>query len=465
MFGQERIANAAEILRELRQEIGEENFKQWVQRAFILVQSEEILFFEMCKQCSWKGKDKEKDSKCKDKQTESKKKCTCFTLQHLRQNGLYGSTSQRQESIEQLAGKLDTFVQELSCQATPTESFLQCLWQTTAGNAERSTGTDDSTGTDGKLILDDQGGSQINFRTDGKSPTLRAEMHGNVPCVLMDAYQHHGWREGETCGTLTAESNNHVRGDTPLVIEQAAGFKAGQSKAGSIGWQDETAATLSAQASGTEPTVCIKKQYLFENCLQGNGIDRALTAGCNGKGWKEGQCYTLNTIDRPAVVYCMATGQANAEICKEICPTLNCNSEQPIVVGVDCRNMKEYAGVYPTLQAKPNGGYSLNFHGAVRVRYIVRRLTPTECARLQGFPDKWGHPDKKETLTDDEYRFWSEVRNTHAAINGKAVKEYTKEQMLTWYNKLHSDSAEYKMWGNGISLPNALYVMQGIAGG
>ena len=55
------------------------------------------------------------------------------------------------------------------------------------------------------------------------------------------------------------------------------------------------------------------------------------------------------------------------------------------------------------------------------------------------------------------------MRNTYAEINGKATKEYTREQMLAWYNKLHSDSAEYKMWGNGIALPNALYVMQGIA--
>ena len=531
VFGQERIANAAEILRELRQEIGEENFKQWVQRAFILVQSEKILFFEMCKQCSWEGKDKEKDSKCKDKQTESKKKCTCFTLQHLRENGLYGSTSQRQESIEQLAGKLDTFVQELSCQATPTESFLQCLWQsgeseeslhetlsavtkreispietapwqTAAGNAESGAGADDRAGTGG-LILDDQGGQQINVRTDGKAPTLRAEMHGNVPCVLMDAYQHHGWREGETCGTLTAENNNHVRGDTPFVVEQAAGFKAGQSKAGSIGWQDETAATLSAQASGTEPTVCIKKQYLFENhsqdtrfkgplkvcpmlpaqlgtggnntpfvvegtpvyCLQGNGIDRALTAGCNGKGWKEGQSYTLNTIDRPAVAYAVGNGQANQVYLQDKMGALNCMHDQQAIVldraffnqGQNAQYKPQFYadGTCPTLVAK--GPH------AVQIRYIVRRLTPTECARLQGFPDKWGHPDKKETLTDDEYRFWLEVRNTHAAINGKAVKEYTKEQMLTWYNKLHSDSAEYKMWGNGISLPVALYVLSGIA--
>lgn len=100
---------------------------------------------------------------------------------------------------------------------------------------------------------------------------------------------------------------------------------------------------------------------------------------------------------------------------------------------------------------------------AVPVHYIVRRLTPTEYARLQGFPDLWGYLDKKESFTDEEYKFWLEVRNTYARINNKAVKDYTKAQMLSWYNKLHSDSAEYKMWGNGIALPNALYVMQGIA--
>ena len=106
-----------------------------------------------------------------------------------------------------------------------------------------------------------------------------------------------------------------------------------------------------------------------------------------------------------------------------------------------------------------------NFNAVIEcrnTRYIVRRLTPTECARLQGFPDTWGHPTPKEALTDEEYRFWLDVRNTHAAINGKQVKDYSKEQILTWYNKLHTDSSEYKMWGNGIALPPALYCMQGI---
>jgi DNA (cytosine-5)-methyltransferase 1 len=111
-------------------------------------------------------------------------------------------------------------------------------------------------------------------------------------------------------------------------------------------------------------------------------------------------------------------------------------------------------GTVPTLVARGPA--------AVQIRYIVRRLTPTECARLQGFADRWGDIDKKDSFTDEEYRFWLEVRNTHAAINGKQVKDYTEAQMLTWYNKLHTDSAEYKMWGNGIALPPALYCLQGI---
>ena len=95
-------------------------------------------------------------------------------------------------------------------------------------------------------------------------------------------------------------------------------------------------------------------------------------------------------------------------------------------------------------------------------RYIVRRLTPTECARLQGFPDKWGHIEPKTELTDEEYSFWLNVRKTHDTINNRTPKDYNEKQMLTWYNKLWADSAEYKMWGNGIALPCALYVMQGI---
>lgn len=371
-------------------------------------------------------------------------------------------------------------------------------------------------------ILFKREGLQGHFET-GRTPWKRTSANAERGADTDDreVYNESGrgyWMHGFGC--LRAEGENRPSRPSMCIV-QASGFKAGQSaQARSIGWEMEKTPTLAAEAGGNSiPSVCVKEKYLFENhsadsrytgpldvcqtlparlgtggnntpfvvekkvyeshptdgerrifsmqgfgdykesdvssglnardyksatdlvvncmpvyCLQGNGIDRADTAGCNGKGWKEDVSYTLNTIDRPAVAY-----------------------------GVDCRNMNEYPGLYPTLQAKPNGGQSLNFSGAVHIRHIVRRLTPTECARLQGFPDKWGHPDYKGDLTDEEHQFWQEVRNTHATVNGRATKEYTKAQILTWYNKLHTDSAEYKMWGNGIALPTALYVMQGIA--
>ena len=315
-------------------------------------------------------------------------------------------------------------------------------------------------------ILDDQGGQRINVRNDGKSPTLRAEMHGNVPCVVaFTQNQRNEVRDlREKSGALAAERG--MKQQTYVV--QSAGFKAGQSKAGGLGYQEECAATLSAQASGVEPTVCVAydargngdgvivntitgdhenriTDYTTVVYLQGNGIDRSETAGCNGNGWKEDVCYTLNTVDRPGIAYAVQgygdykeSGYGSTIKARDGTDTtdmiVNCTA-------VDCHDTND----------------------CNRNRYIVRRLTPTECARLQGFPDKWGHPDRKDDFTDDECQFWMGVRNTHAAINGKAERQYTKEQMLAWYNKLHTDSAEYRMWGNGIALPTALYVMQGIA--
>jgi hypothetical protein len=105
----------------------------------------------------------------------------------------------------------------------------------------------------------------------------------------------------------------------------------------------------------------------------------------------------------------------------------------------------------------------------------LTKLSPTKQGRMALFFDEeFAFSVDLETLaqfglqkgmefTKEEYEFWLDVRNTHAIINGKTAKQYTKEQMLSWYNKLHTDGAEYKMWGNGIALPNALYVMQGIA--
>ena len=266
-------------------------------------------------------------------------------------------------------------------------------------------------------------------------------------------------------------------------------FMGGQgSKAKGIGYSEDAAPTIKSVMSGgnTVPDVVY--------ALQGNGIDRpALVYDARGNG--DGETVSTLTGDHQnrvtdyTSVCVMAHGQSNAEITQDMSPTLNCNHEQPIVAmegsykgkghvaegispalkaahpseiayGVDCRN---------AVQAKANGGQSLNCTPSVLTngkpprRYIVRRLTPLECCRLQGFPDGWADIDRKDDFTDEELDFWRNVRNTHAAINGKQTKEYTKAQMLKWYNGLQSDSSIYKMWGNGIALPCAQYVMEGIA--
>ena len=142
------------------------------------------------------------------------------------------------------------------------------------------------------------------------------------------------------------------------------------------------------------------------------------------------------------------------------------------VVALDCRNLLGNQEISGTLQAKDEGGYSLNYVNPVVYdcrkakpprKYIVRRLTPLECNRLQGFPDYWGFVPHKDAMTDEEYQFWTNVRNTHIAINGKTPKPFTKKAMLDWYNKLRTDSAEYKMWGNGVAEPCVCFVMEGIA--
>ena len=94
---------------------------------------------------------------------------------------------------------------------------------------------------------------------------------------------------------------------------------------------------------------------------------------------------------------------------------------------------------------------------------VVRRLTPLECNRLQGFPDDWGSLEHKDALTDEEAEFWEHVRKVHADANGKKYRPLKREVLVKWYNGLSIDSNQYKMWGNGIALPCALFVMEGIA--
>ena len=183
-------------------------------------------------------------------------------------------------------------------------------------------------------------------------------------------------------------------------------------------------------------------------CLQGNAIDRADTAGCNGKGWREDQCYTLNTIDRPAVAFgcdvynqeitgdvaasltaasggsntsgpkvierqesavydargngdgktvctitgdhknrvtdytalCVGNGQANQSVSDKAGALNTMHDQQAILTTVGALCARDYKGV---------GNQYVEEGKVIPQNAIVRRLTPLECERLQGYPDGW----------------------------------------------------------------------------
>ena len=92
---------------------------------------------------------------------------------------------------------------------------------------------------------------------------------------------------------------------------------------------------------------------------------------------------------------------------------------------------------------------------------LVRRLTPKECGRLQGFPDYWCNNLEIENPTDEDLSFWREVFDKDAEIKGLKKKK-TDKQILKWLKNPHTDSAEYKMWGNGIALPCAIYIFKSL---
>lgn len=212
---------------------------------------------------------------------------------------------------------------------------------------------------------------------------------------------------------LKAKANLSFRGDSDTLVYS---FSSGQgAKAGGIGYAEELSPTLKAAASGSNRSPCVFENHGQDSRLTGP-LDVAPTVA---------QKFGTGGNNTPLVV---ATGQSGAEITVGFVPTLNCNHEQPVVAGLDCRNATENQELSATLQAKANGGQSLNCTHPVRVGKTVRRLTPLECERLQGFPDGW-----------TDIGPWVDGK-------GKIHKE-------------SSDSARYKALGNSIALPPWRWVL------
>ena len=238
-------------------------------------------------------------------------------------------------------------------------------------------------------------------------------------------------------------------------------------------YEAETARTL--DANGGNPSC--NQGGMAVVALQGSMIGRKDKNGPQGSGINEDVSFTLNATDKHAVVYaidretfnCGQNFARNLGIKTDgINPTLNAQGPSAVAQPVYCTSKnshhtiaeKELANTLVATDYKDPPCVAKE--EITEPHYIVRRLTPTECARLQGFPDWWCADLGIENPTDEDLEFWREVFETHRKIMGTSSKPKTDKQIIKWLKNPHSDSAEYKMWGNGIFLGNAYFVLSGI---
>lgn len=282
---------------------------------------------------------------------------------------------------------------------------------------------------------------------------------------MMSDNPHSGFYEAETSRTLDRSGGDPTCNQGGICVVEPIAFT--QNQRDEVRDLGEKSAALAA-----EPGM---KQQTF--VLQGNMIGRKDENGPQGDGVNEDVCFTLDATDRHAVcapedVYAMTTG-SYMQVAKEVAPTLMARDYKDPTTIAPAPHLNE--GVMGTVAT---GAHPSGFNGQdafndrlvidnpeaqpTPVTYTVRRLTPTECARLQGFPDWWCRDLGTENPTEEELAFWADVFETHRKIVTHAKKPKTEKQIRKWLADPYTDSAEYRIWGNGICLANAFFVLADI---
>ncbi len=387
------------------------------------------------------------------------------------------------------------------------ESFR--AWQRAAGGAA------DCIRKASELCLNDQGGNRMDV-TEDMTCTLRAEAH-HPPCVLSAGFctEHSAKARGigyeeEKSPTLRAgvvpaaiaidnhpadsrvsiSSDGNVQtltsrcgtggGNVPMLLEypKAYGISAFESNAmksdnpHSGVYEADTSRTL--DCGGGSPACNQGGMAIVESyALQGSMIGRADKNGPQGDGINEDVSFTLNTCDKHAVVYAIDResyncgknfarnlGISNAGVSSTL------NAQGPSAVATPVYTSSK-ASFFTNAQADTaNTLVATDYKDPPLINdvgYTVRRLTPQECALLQGMPTWWCEDIGIENPTEEDLAFWRDVFETHRLAVSPDKKPKTDKQILKWLKDPHSDSAEYKMWGNGIALPCAFFVLSGIA--
>ena len=284
-------------------------------------------------------------------------------------------------------------------------------------------------------------------------------------------YDARGNGDGNTAPTITGDHNNRVTDYTRVVV------MATQQGGAEITHNICPTITAAAGMSGNNQPVA---------CYAAGFIDKA-PSNARGIGYEAEKSATLRAGVIPSTVYAIDRAAFNQgenakydfEITESgINSTVTAKGPSAVCynIGSDKSNAmlsdNPYSGICETDVTRTldgNGGNPACNQGGTAIvqkviEWIVRRLTPRECERLQGYPDDWTVLPKIQDMSEADYLFFRDVFCTDRAINGKPVKKLpTKEQIIKWYNKLDSDSRRYKALGNSLAIPCALRVLDGIA--
>nr|DAG37831.1 MAG TPA: Cytosine specific methyltransferase [Caudoviricetes sp.] len=288
----------------------------------------------------------------------------------------------------------------------------------------------------------DGSGNGLGIGKEGDpSPTLTAgDRHGVMCMNPWDAQSARVYDQDGVWHSLNANENGDMARDSVLCV----GFKLGNSEqARSIGYQEELSPTLNAECGGNKPAVVAPAVALdmthacdvIRECgEQAPSLQARMGTGGNQVPLTYQE--VTGTLSPGA-----HAGSYNGQdayndmlvVSSEISPSLRAKGNDPYradmsayVASADFRNFREGGEINGTLQAKESGGQSLNLNNTVRQNMVVRRLTPMECERLQGFPDGW---------TDIGDWVKTDKRGREIKVKGSA------------------DSPRYKALGNSIALP------------
>ena len=302
-----------------------------------------------------------------------------------------------------------------------------------------------------------------------KSPTLRA---GVVPATLKIRSGCLGGGKGaliQENKSATLSCNN----DQTLFVPKAYGICGKYSNSmlsnnpNSGFYEAETSRTI--DTSNQSP--CKNQGGMV--VVEGNGS----RPSHHGDGYKESEAmYTLNCTENHAVSYGIGRPAMNQgynakfsfQIEEEKSPTLVASGAGGIAhpkysTSKNSRHTVAEKEKANTLVASDYKDPPVVNDSIPEIEYIVRRLTPQECALLQGMPTWWCDDIGIENPTEERVTWWQNVFETYNKAVGKICKPKSHKQIEKWLKNPYSDSAAYKMWGNGIAACNAWFVLAGIA--